>query len=130
MKYVQAFFCLFIESWMPTSLTFAQSPSLSTEQRQGDTIQVSINRSASPLGTSENYYGDNPTKTDKRPKVWGWISSTKAHIPTSPKRPFAQVLCRITTWHSEAVRRRPIIVLLSPADVRALNNNLTQNQGY
>ena len=50
MKYVQAFFCLFIESWMPTSLTFAQSPSLSTEQRQGDTIQVSINRSASPLG--------------------------------------------------------------------------------
>jgi len=39
MKYVKAFFCLFIESWMPTSLTFAQSPLLSTEQRQGDTIQ-------------------------------------------------------------------------------------------
>ena len=64
MKYVKAFFCLFIESWMPITLAFAQSPLLSTAQRQGDTIQVSINRSASPLGTSENYYGDNPSKTD------------------------------------------------------------------
>ena len=43
-----------LDCGMPATAIWAQSPSLKTVQRQGDTIQVSIN----------NYYGDSPTKTD------------------------------------------------------------------
>ena len=56
--------CLaFLECGIAATAARAQNPLLTT-QHQGDTTKVSINRSALPLGSSENYYGDSPTKAD------------------------------------------------------------------
>lgn len=51
-----------VQCGLAATPAWAQKAPPTKAQQQGDTTKVSINRSASPLGTSENYYGDSPTK--------------------------------------------------------------------